>query len=213
MKKLHVLALAAVAGLQGCSFLEPAATCALEGGGGRCMSMQDAYAAVRAGNGTGSESVFESTDAEASDKAAKGGKGGKPSAPPAYGYLGSYPEPDKASPVFQQPKVFRPWLAPYVDADGVLHSGEYAYFNTPGAWNYGELRKPGAGGAVMGPVKPWETGFIPGTGTAAAGTPGTPNGSKRVYAAPPAPDASNPAPAPTVDTQAPGITQPYQRLN
>jgi hypothetical protein len=210
MKKLllSALGLVVVAGLQGCS--SPAATCALEGGGGRCMSMQAAYDAVRSGASTSSESVFgTAAAAEASDK------GDKPSAPQAYGYLGNYPEPDKATPVFQQPKVFRPWLAPYVDADGVLHSGEYAYFNTPGAWNYGELRKPGAGGAVMGPVKPWEAGFIPSGSTVST----TPAGGKRLYSAPPAPPAveaprqSGAGPASTADAMVHGITQPYQRLD
>lgn len=205
MKNLLVsaLALAAITGLQGCGSLEVTPECKLEGdGAGRCMSMQDAYAAVQSGR-RGDVSVFDSPGASKSKGAAPGAPGAA-----AYGYLGNYPAPDQATPVFQQPKVFRPWLAPYVDADGVLHSGEYAYFNTPGAWNYGELRRPGAGAAVMGPVKPWETGFLPGANkpaAAAAPRAGAPS-------APPAPAAPT---GPQVPGEVPvsGITQPYQRLN
>lgn len=211
MKSILVL-LAAVALIQGCSTTRTSTSaCALnDNGNGACKSMEDAYAAVRSG-ATGKASIFEN-GVEANGMR-------QPGKAPAYGYLGNYPEPDKATPVFQQPKVFRPWLAPFVDADGVLHSGEYAYFNTPGSWNYGELRKPGAGGAVMGPVKPWETGVVPGAVKArAAGKPESAGFSK-----PPAPPESAPAvaqvpgpsagPTPAAGGISSGITQPYQRLN
>src|SRR5690606_17618151 len=81
-------------------------------------------------------------------------------------YFGSHSShyPDAAQqgmPVFQQPKVMRVWLAPYVDADGNLRSGEYTYFATPGAWNYGSLQTPGQASGVYEPSRPDQLGFNP----------------------------------------------------
>lgn len=194
MKHVATVAVLAAALLQGCAIGKATHECPLdETGTGNCSSMQAAYSASLAPVRSSSTSLFESKDAVAQTPGA-----------PVTAALGTYPAPDKAMPVFQQPKVFRPWLAPYVDADGVLHAGEYAYFNTPGQWNYGELRKPGAGGAVMGPAKPWDTGFVPRDAEKES----------RKLSAPPAPEQ----PAPSQQGAAPSgsagsITQPYQRLN
>lgn len=179
--------------LTGCAISAPHECPLDDTGTGSCASMQTAYSAAQAPVRSGSTSLFEG-------KAVQAAAPGDP-VKPAIGALSNYPVPDQAMPVFQQPKVFRPWLAPYVDADGVLHAGEYAYFSTPGQWNYGELRKPGAGGAVMGPAKPWDTGFVPREAgkTSATNTPPAPP-------APTSPGAQTPA-APD------SITQPYQRLN
>lgn len=194
MKHVATVAVLTAALLQGCAIGKHEHECPLdETGTGNCSSMQATYAASLAPVRTNSISLFDSKDAGAQAPVA-----GKPVA----AALGVYPAPDKAMPVFQQPKVFRPWLAPYVDADGVLHAGEYAYFNTPGQWNYGELRKPGAGGAVMGPAKPWDTGFVPRDAEKEA----------RKLSEPPAPPpAGAQQGAPQSGTGS--ITQPYQRLN
>lgn len=75
----------------------------------------------------------------------------------------AYTEPgDSGQPVFRQPRVYRVWLAPYVDADGNLRSGEYSYFSTPGEWAYGTTREAGsASSATFGPQRPGQLGFTP----------------------------------------------------
>lgn len=87
-----------------------------------------------------------------------------PSLPPAVGYNSGYTEPGSVGePVFKQPKVYRVWIAPYVDADGNLRSGEYTYFSTPGQWAYGSLRTPGSAsaGTEFAPSKTTALGFKP----------------------------------------------------
>lgn len=100
----------------------------------------------------------------------------------------TYTEPgERGQPVFKQPRVYRVWLAPYVDADGNLRTGEYAYFSTPGEWGYGTTREPGsASGTTFGPRRPGELGFTPVDGNSDA--------------APPVPETRR------------GITQPVQTL-
>lgn len=196
MKHVATVAVLAAALLQGCAIGKYQHECPLnETGTGNCSSMQTAYTASRGPVRASSTSLFESKDSAAPVQAPSNGT--------AVSTLSSYPAPDKAMPVFQQPKVFRPWLAPYVDADGVLHAGEYAYFNTPGQWNYGELRKPGAGGAVMGPAKPWDTGFVPRDAEKES----------RKLSAPPAPTEQAAQQGPASGSAPSSITQPYQRLN
>lgn len=102
---------------------------------------------------------------------------------------------EHGQPVFRQPRVYRVWLAPYVDADGNLRSGEYTYFSTPGEWAYGTTREAGsASSATFGPQRPDQLGFTPVEDTPA-----------------PARRASD-APVPPSATTRDGITQPRQTL-
>lgn len=64
-------------------------------------------------------------------------------------------------PVFVQPKVYQVWTQSFQDAEGNLHDGHHAWFNTPGRWAYGSVDRAGtaAGGVAgagnsMGPARP-----------------------------------------------------------
>ena len=155
--------------------------------GARCASMEDAYNASRGGASGGPvQSVFDPRYHQQGQ------------VPPGYSLqnqLSAYPEPGNAGmPVFQQPRVMRVWVAPYVDSDGNLRSGEYTYFSTPGQWNYGSLKKPGEASGAFAPARPDQLG-IP-RGTAPRNAPMAPSSS-----APQAPASSG------------SITQPYQTLS
>jgi conjugal transfer pilus assembly protein TraV len=190
-----LLSLGVAAALSGCStFSSPAYECELpDNPKGKCASMEQAYAAVkRQDPNARTHSVFDSRTAKA--EIDRPFFQGREAEMPPTGQQGT--------PVFSQPKVHRVWVAPYVDADGNLRTGEYTYFNTSGKWNYGTTRAPGAAAGAFGPGKPDNLGFVP---TVAADKKSAP-------AKPPAP-ATAPAsvsPAKTGDT---GITQPYQKLN
>jgi type IV conjugative transfer system lipoprotein TraV len=127
-----------------------------------------------------------------------------PPPPRPNAQLSMYPEPGQVGmPVFKQPRVHRVWVAPYVDADGNLRSGEYAYFSTPGEWNYGSLRQQGSGasGTMFGPLRPEDLGFNPDLGPTSQGAkPPMPSGTSRSSS------ASN------IPEQDGDITQPAQRL-
>jgi hypothetical protein len=95
-------------------------------------------------------------------------------------------------------------VAPYVDADGNLRTGEYTYFNTPGKWNYGTTKAPGAASGIFGPGKPNTLGF-------------TPTDKKPVTQSAPAKPSAPSATPSNGTTSAPAksagnITQPYQKL-
>jgi type IV conjugative transfer system lipoprotein TraV len=202
MKLTTLLTLAAAAALTACSSTPrtPDYACPLdEVAGAKCASVEQAYDASRTmskGDNTRVQSVF---DRRVQQPAAD-------SKPFFAGKDSGYPEPGQTGmPVYNQPKVMRPWVAPYVDADGNLRSGEYTYFTTPGSWNYGELRKPGASSDIFAPAKSTNLGFTPG----------------ETVKAPPAPKVnSNVSALPAIATpnyNAPSaaggsITQPYQRL-
>lgn len=49
---------------------------------------------------------------------------------------------NEEKPVFQQPRIYRLWVAPWQDEYDFMHSGEYIYFKEDGYWNYGN-KKPG----------------------------------------------------------------------
>ena len=172
----------------------------------KCASMGDTYDASQAmarGGHTKVQSVFDPRVQ---------GRGAAAEGSGAVTELSAFPEPgNTGAPVFQQPKVMRVWVGPYVDADGNLRSGEYTYFSTPGHWNYGTLKKAGAASGVFEPSRPGNLGF-------------------KAVVAPPAPPAARPArppepaaagggsqgstPAPSgAPTTTTGITQPYQRLS
>lgn len=182
----------------------------------KCASMEDAYklSSKVKSDGSHKQSVFEGQPTP--------GKGGTAvraetdNKPFFRGESSHYPDAaQQGAPVFKQPKVMRVWVAPYVDADGNLRSGEYTYFATPGSWNYGSLNKPGAASGIFEPTKPGQLGFNPtsaATGQkvsptlpAAAGAPARPpeTGAKS--------DVKQAAPAAPASQS--GITQPYQRLS
>jgi conjugal transfer pilus assembly protein TraV len=190
-RSMIALALASLALASGCSSLStPPHACPLSEQSARCASVEETYAAAqgdaKAGPAGHRQSVFDARPAAAA--APQPFFADTPPVAPAPGQLGA--------PVFQQPRVMRVWVAPYVDADGNLRSGEYTYFSTPGQWNYGATRRAGQAAGAFGPVRPDALGFTP----VAPGTPGT--------GTPPKPEAE-PAGAPE---SVQSITQPYQRL-
>lgn len=178
-----LIVVAAVLTLSACASNKPY-SCQLNGTGS-CANMQEIYNAARkAPRNVHREHVFET-------------HGNGTAAPmPMYHNGKAHMEPgDRGQPVFKQPRVYRVWLAPYVDADGNLRSGEYAYFSTPGEWAYGTTRESGvASGATFGPSRPGDLGFNP------VEVPSK-------TSAPPKPNAPTPA-----STTRDGITQPMQTL-
>jgi len=63
-------------------------------------------------------------------------------------------------PVFKEPRVYRAWIAPYIDSSGNMHSGQYVYFSTPGEWSYGSLTRSGeASPGLYGPIPPQDSFF------------------------------------------------------
>lgn len=212
MKSLF-LALAVTGLLSACSstYRTPEYECSLDDvKGAKCASMEDAYKASRSmsrGDATRVQSVF---DRRVSPEAGK-------SAPMFNGQLSSYPEPSQqGAPVFEQPKVLRVWVAPYVDADGNLRGGEYTYFSTPGRWNYGTLNKPGEASGIFAPAKPGNLGFNPVQTNKPAGS-AAPAAQSRPSAPPEVQSAAQNAQAQGAGGRSPtessgGITQPYQRL-
>lgn len=229
--KLILVALAGAA-ISGCT-TTPAHQCQLVNQKGQCASMEDSYKAAMSKSGKRvdlkQESVFDSSSKQIAVKEA---------AEPIFtGQATLYPEPgQQGTPVFKQPRVHRVWIPPYVDADGNLRSGEYAYFSTPGQWNYGTMKKPGSAAAstMFGPSRGDNYGVniqntnknIVGGTNAAVPTAPSPNGQN---GAPPAPAAvgsqiqgqpprgnSQTGQIQSVDPTAipvDGITQPVQRFN
>lgn len=177
--------------------------------GAKCASMEDSYKAARnmtRGDHSRVQSVFD-----------RRVQSNAPDAQPMFaGQPSNYPEPgQQGMPVFKQPKVVRAWVAPYVDADGNLRSGEYTYFATPGQWNYGTLNKPGAAAGAFEPSKPSNYGFNPvQSGSAVKTAPAAGNGDARPSAPPEAQAAAKNAQQSQSQAapQADSITQPYQRL-
>lgn len=211
MKIALYLTLVTAAGLSACSSAPriPDYSCPLNDvAGAKCASVEQAYSAARSMNRDDSQTRVQSVfDSRVQRTTA-------PERPAFQGQLSNYPEPGQTGmPVFQQPKVMRPWIAPYVDADGNLRSGEYSYFATPGRWNYGEMRKPGAAAGIFEPSRPGQLGFtpsaVPGRATNAPPRPAEPaarpSGSQ---------GASNTGSlmTPSAKPADGAITQPYQRL-
>lgn len=151
-----LLALTVLTALTGCAgFGAPVYECGLdETPGAKCASMEQAYARVkRVDPKVKSTSIFEDKTSKETHEDAK---------PFFQGKESEFPEPgQQGMPVFTQPKVHRVWVAPYVDGDGNLRTGEYTYFSTAGSWGYGTTRKSGAAAGIFGPAKPGNLGFNP----------------------------------------------------
>lgn len=209
MKSLFI-AITAAGLLSACatSMQSPGYDCPLdEAAGATCASLEDAYRAsksmTRDPGASRVQSVFD-----------RRVQAGHVEAGAVIGQPSNYPEPgEQGMPVFQQPKVMRVWVAPYVDADGNLRSGEYTYFSTPGRWNYGTLNKSGAAAGMFEPGRPENLGFNPVTATKKA-----PVSTSKPSAPPEAQQAAQAAQAQQKAANAPAtdatgsITQPYQRL-
>lgn len=227
----------------GCSIISPQHACPLSEQGGTCANMNQAYAASRGPGATkgNAESVLPLGKRETPSKSWFGLRpGAEPQAAVTDGTLGhgsanqetfrGFAQPQESgSPVYTPPRVHRAWSAPWTDADGRLHGGEYTYFTTPGGWNYGSLKSPGQAGAamgsarggsnMMGPVRPSQLGFTPkvvdkrGKPIDAPEEATTQMPAGQVAPAParsaPADSRKNAAPA----TKAVGdVTQPYKRF-
>lgn len=198
------LTLIFVASLAACSSAprKPDYECPLDDvAAAKCSTVEQAYSASRTmknGENRRIQSVFDRRVQQPSAAAAEG-------RPFFNGQPSNYPEPGQTGmPVFQQPKVMRAWVAPYVDADGNLRSGEYTYFATPGQWNYGEMKKPGSASGMFEPARPDKLGFNPVAPVGTAKAP--PKPAEGATAA--APGSAPRAAQDPVST----ITQPYQRL-
>jgi len=139
---LPILALAALAG---CATVGP--ECPLKKGPG-CQSVSQVYADAREAspNATGQWLPKVSTR-------------GQQDAGPNWSEPAGYAEPGQVGePIFREPRVYRVWVAPFVDADGNMHSGQYVYFSTPGEWSYGALHDSGAASpGLYGPLPPGES--------------------------------------------------------
>lgn len=226
MKRLLIAASLASA-LTGCAFGHVDYDCHLaDVQAAKCASMEDAYKASRTytrANNTHAQSVFEDTGRGAKD--AGSARVQSEEKPFFRGEESHFPDAaQQGMPVFKQPKVMRVWVAPYVDADGNLRSGEYAYFATPGEWNYGSLNKSGAASGMFQPTRPGQLGFTPqdkraqgsqaSQGAAPSAPPEAAPAQEYKPTIPAAATAGNTSagnPPPTA-TQG-GITQPYQRLS
>lgn len=188
----------------GCSVMSsPGYECELKPNStGKCASVQDAYKSANRvqGNSSKRESVFDNP--QEADRAARAAA----NEPYFRGQDSGFPDQgENGTPVFKQPQVHRVWVAPYVDADGNLRTGEYTYFATPGQWNYGTTTKAGQASGMFGPAHPANYGFNPVDAKSTQQvTPAQ---------APPQPSTGNAAQAPAkTNVTQDGITQPGQRF-
>lgn len=165
-------AVAATALLSGCANTQT--TCPLNNEEGYCASVEQVNDAARSGTGNkenvfgdGAYSEFKGTHPSGSSDSNGGGRSsqdsnryhGGPSIDPGVRDPG--PGAGLAGPIYTPAQPRRLWVAPWTDANGVVHSGEYLYFLRPGHWRYGPLRTPGAASGAMGPVAPSDLGFNP----------------------------------------------------
>lgn len=179
MNRVLLTALTGLA-MTGCSSLFPQHACPLAESGTVCANMSQSYQAAQSAAKNKAaprmESVMPAPRYEAPSKSWIGSLFGssdsQTSAGPAYNANGWTPPANQetfqgfaqpqetGSPVYTPPRVHRAWSAPWTDAEGRLHGGEYQYFTTAGGWNYGSLKASGqAGGAMMGPLRPNQIGF------------------------------------------------------
>lgn len=190
MRKYTLLILIGSAFLAGCAS-EPVDHCKLNQHTKGCYSMEQVYhAAAQSPSNTSAIQQIMRKHHEAPTP--------PPRLPNPVGYNTGYADPGTVGePVFKQPKVYRVWIAPYVDADGNLRSGEYTYFSTPGQWAYGSLRTPGSAsaGTLFAPSRATALGFKPDL--------------KNTNGAPPIPPGQVQNPVPVNPN---GITPPAEKL-
>lgn len=226
MNRIFLLAMGSLA-LAGCSSLFPQHACPLnaDGSAGVCSSMGDTYRAARAAaavKNTGhSESVLPFGQVTRPSRTSDSSAEGAGWAPPANqeAFQGFAQPKESGSPVYTPPRVHRAWVAPWTDADGRLHGGEYTYFTTAGGWNYGSLRSPGqAGSAMMGPLRPGQVGFkidpVNKNKSAEQTSTAQPRQSQQAPLAPKAPGVQAPDKRAYTQGQraAQGVTQPYSQF-
>lgn len=138
-----------VAAVSGCAST-PRHSCQLTNEDGYCADMHETYDAAVSGNDS-HENVLAGASKTAKAQSAAG-----------EAVFTGYPQAEaRGMPVYTPPKPQRLWIAPWAEANGTLHGGEYVYYTTPGYWNYGALGAPGEGANVMGPIKPQDIGFEP----------------------------------------------------
>jgi type IV conjugative transfer system lipoprotein TraV len=200
-RRLTLLTTTVVA-FAGCTSTPPY-TCKLGEFNPNCHTMQQVYGQAKTTPGqTGSlEQIMRPDPAHPMP----------PAAPPMpmANRGGVYAEPGEVgAPVFKEPEVHRVWIAPYVDADGNLRSGEYTYFSTPGAWNYGTSTTRGSAAAstMFAPTKNinGDLGFTPAVKSVAPPAPKA--------ARPASPESSNLGAISPTAVQVPSITPPAQKL-
>lgn len=156
-----IAGLTALLGVSGCA--SDSTSCALNNTEGYCASVGETYKASKAHAGS-KENVFGNGSHRRFKKGGGGQRGGaRPTRQKAGG--GVYepgPGAGLSGPIYRPAQPRRLWVAPWTDANGVVHSGEYLYFLRPGNWRYGPLRAQGSASGVMGPVAPSDLGFKPG---------------------------------------------------
>lgn len=153
-------------GLSGCSvFSSPKYDCELNSADGVCSSMNTTYSAAKQSNPKNSnETVFTDYFDSSALPVAGPNRNARVQATgmALSNSLSGWPQPaQQGMPVFNHAKVYRAWVAPWTDASGLLHAGEYVYFSTPGNWNYGSLKSPGNASGMFAPLKPGQYGFKP----------------------------------------------------
>lgn len=151
-----IAAIGALVALSGCA--SDPTTCPLNNTDGYCASVEQVDAAARSHAGS-KENVF-------GNEAYKQYKGQGDNEVTAgghvdHGVVDPGPGVGLSGPIYTPAQPRRLWVAPWTDANGVVHSGEYLYFLRPGHWRYGPLEAPGSAAGVMGPVAPEDLGFDP----------------------------------------------------
>ncbi len=117
-----------------------------------CMGMQDAVKGARQGTGANT-SVFLDEKGRIIPRELLEQRAASPLARTGLNSEGGYPSVGK--PVYEAPKVFQAWAAPFKDADGHLHDDHRAWFTTPGHWTRGESDTQSVVGSnIMKPATP-----------------------------------------------------------
>lgn len=214
MKRTYSLLLLTAFVAAGCS--TPAHRCPLDGSGGpECRSMAAGY--LGAVNTPVSSAGLDDLPTYALGTTAQA----KQSGPLTFQ---GYSQPRQAGrPVFEQAQVHRAWTAPWTDAEGVLHGGEYVYFTTPGKWSYGTLTAPGGSSDIFRPLHPEDLGINPVYGAEARAMEAEAKAKPVPAQAQPAAGAGQATAATAAQAAATahagvqvapqGITQPYERLS
>lgn len=142
--------------LSGCS--STVTTCPLNNKEGYCASVGEVNSAAKSRSGN-NENVFGGGAHERLEKSGASGKsvGSRVDS----GVFDPGPGAGLAGPIYTPAEPRRLWVAPWTDANGVVHSGEYLYFLRPGHWRYGALEAPGSASGALGPVSPKDLGFDP----------------------------------------------------